>query len=563
MVPLEPDHPVVIGRSRPSDLPIRDGSLSRQHARFELLEDAVWVEDLGSTNGTRVNGKKIHRAKLRLDDEVSLGGVTVSVHVLAPAASEPLGIEGHDRFMQALEDELVRSRTFGRGLALLMVQTAKPQDGHLSVWCPRVRQLLRPVDRIALYGPSTVLIALPEVGQAEAVRLAQATVERRDKREPALICGLALYPGSAASAEELLAQARLAVQGARASQPVRLAEVASPALAAEQVGDGPVVLDPEMKRVAETALRLGDSVIPVLIQGETGTGKEVVARMIHEAGRRRRGPLRCINCGAIPQQLIESVLFGHEKGAFTGAVSQSKGLFEEADKGTVLLDEVGELSLATQAALLRVIESKRLSRVGSTKELEVDVRVLAATHRDLEEMCERGTFRWDLFYRLNTMTVRLPPLRERASEVLPLARHFMALANAANGRRIQRIDAAAEALLQGYSWPGNVRELRNVIERAVVIAQDGVIGVDDLSERVRKATEPRGGPALEPVDSAAVDLKAKLKRYEAQLILDALQAHGWNQTDTAKALDMPLRTLVRKIQLLGIRKKYEPGSGGA
>jgi len=203
----------------------------------------------------------------------------------------------------------------------------------------------------------------------------------------------------------------------------------------------------------------------------TGTGKEVLARLIHEGGPRRDKPLVAVNCGAIPAELLESTLFGHERGAFTGAGQQQKGLFEAADGGTIMLDEVGELPAAAQVALLRVLEEKRVRRVGATREIEVDVRVIAATHRDLEAMVEARSFRRDLFYRLNGVDVTLPPLRARREDIAPLAERFLKKAAKANGREVRSIAPEAMVLLKEYGWPGNVRELRNAVERAVVIAE--------------------------------------------------------------------------------------------
>jgi DNA-binding NtrC family response regulator len=290
----------------------------------------------------------------------------------------------------------------------------------------------------------------------------------------------------------------------------------------------------------------------VLIQGETGAGTELVAQAIHDAGPRRRRPLRSLNCGAIPPSLLESALFGHERGAFTGADRQSRGVFEEADGGTLLLDEIGELSGPAQAALLRVLETQRFCRVGSSREIRVDVRVIAATHQDLEEMVHAGRFRADLLYRLNTMVIHVPPLRERPEEILPLAERFARRTSQASRRRTVRFDPAATAALRVYRWPGNVRELRNAIERAVILAVDDLITVEELPDRVRSTapTPPAATPAGLPPD-----IRGTLDQVEAQLLLDALMANDWNQSRTAAALGMPRRTLVYKLRRYGIRRK--------
>jgi len=318
-------------------------------------------------------------------------------------------------------------------------------------------------------------------------------------------------------------------------------------------GKRPVVRSPAMREVFNVVGRLGAADIPVLILGETGTGKEVLARAIHGGGRHRKGQLVCVNCGGIPSQLVESALFGHERGAFTGAERRAEGVFEAARGGTVLLDEVGELPPGAQAALLRVLENKRYCRVGSTEEIRADVRVLAATHRDLEAMCDEGSFRRDLYYRLEAMTLRLPPLRERIEEIEPLLRRFLDQASEAAGRSMEGVDGEALERLHGYGWPGNVRELRNVIERAVVIARDERITVEDLPEKVQRSDVAAPRPA-EPVTSEG-SLKERLAEVEARFILEALEAAGWDRRRAAGDLGLPLRTLAHKMQLHGIRRQ--------
>jgi two-component system, NtrC family, response regulator AtoC len=290
--------------------------------------------------------------------------------------------------------------------------------------------------------------------------------------------------------------------------------------------------------------------LPVVIHGETGTGKELVARAIHQQSG-RRGALRSVNCAALPATLLEATLFGHEKGAFTGADRARDGVFEQANGGTVFLDEIGELAPAAQAALLRVLEAKTITRVGGDRDLEVDVRIVAATHRDLESMCEAGTFRWDLLYRLNAVTVQLPPLRERPGDILPLAESFLREAARDNNRAVRSIDATAAAAMRRHRWPGNVRELRNVIERAVVIARSEVVTIEDLPPRLRETERKSSVP---PVDGG---LKEQMRAYEIQLIVDALKKYGGNQTEVARALQMPVRTLAHKMQTYGIKKKYD------
>jgi DNA-binding NtrC family response regulator len=325
--------------------------------------------------------------------------------------------------------------------------------------------------------------------------------------------------------------------------------------------DDPIAVAPAMREALATAERIAASSVSVILHGETGTGKEVLARFLHERGPRAGQPLVCVNCAAIPTELLESTLFGHERGAFTGAAQRQKGVFEQADGGTVFLDEIGELSLPAQAALLRVLETGRFSRVGSPSEITVDVRVVAATHRDLEALRDAGAFRADLYYRLGVLVLAIPPLRERLEDIEPLARRFLARA----GRRVRDIAPAALAHLRAYAWPGNVRELRNTIDRAVVLARDEVINADDLPARIRGAAsgsvpvrvlkdEPPSSRSIEPGPPSTSAMRSRMQDYESQMLLEMLQAVGWNQSEAARRLGMPLRTFTYKMKALGLKK---------
>jgi two-component system response regulator AtoC len=547
---LDKGRGLVVGRAAPSDIEIPDPGLSRQHARFTWDDTGIWVEDLGSTNGTKKNGEPVDRAKLAAGDQIAVGPVVVSVHMVGAIEPDVRGFDGHDRFVVALEDEITRARTFGRPLALVMVRAetkdARDPAAHVSRWADRLRVRLRPVDRVGVYGPSAVLIAVPEA----TVELVGALAAGLAGGVPKLASGVVMFPADGSSADELLA----AVQVATRKGPLVEADT------------DVVVKNAAMKEVVATAKRLASSTVAVLIHGETGTGKEVIARAIHEGGPRKKHPLRTINCAAIPGMLIESVLFGHEQGAFTGADKASKGIFEQADGGTVFLDEVGELAAAAQAALLRVLETKRVTRVGGDREIAVDIRLIAATHRDLEAMVEAAKFRQDLMYRLNTVTVRIPPLRERVDEIRLLAERFLKEARKQSGGDVRTIAPDAMAALESYTWPGNVRELKNVIERAVALAEGKAIALADLTERVRggsRSASPTDAPPIgeasvdEPGDGVAGDYREHVRRYEAKLIVQALHKTGGNQTEAAKQLGLPLRTLVHKIQQYGIKKKFD------
>lgn len=597
--PLAPATPIVVGRGAAADLQVPDNSLSRQHARFCLEDDHVIVEDLKSTNGTFVRGEAVERTKLDAGEEVSLGGVIALVHELSRGRAHPTfallsGVDTYDAFVDALGAELVRARYFSRAVAVVTVRyLQRTGDASLRHVCARFREELLPVDRIALYSADSMEILLPEVdGQAALVITNKLLSHHPD--EPLLVAGIAAFPTSADTVDKLVETSRNAVREASAQRRVHVAaELGTRAwVPADTPNDDNdprdiIARSKEMRSLIDTAKRIAKSSIPVLLLGETGTGKEVLARKIHESSPRKDKPMVCVNCAAIPQQLVESTLFGHEKGAFTGAVSQHKGVFEAADGGTVFLDEIGELPAAAQAALLRVLEIRKVCRVGSTREIPIEVRVIAATHRDLENMAETGGFRADLLYRLNTMTLRIPPLRSRREEIPALVARFLEQACRINGASIRAVDPTAMNLLSSYVWPGNVRELRNAIERAVVIAEGDIIRVIDLPERVRAAAEPPIIPAASasltpgsapsptviepPVEILEVDeddeeeldsedgpldgtFRAAMRRYEAKLLLAALRAADGNQTEAAKRLQLPRRTFQHKIKLHGIRR---------
>ncbi len=342
--------------------------------------------------------------------------------------------------------------------------------------------------------------------------------------------------------------------------------------------EAPIYTGAAMAEVMGVALRVADADVPVVIHGETGVGKELVARFIHERSPRAARPMVSVNCAAIPSQLVESTLFGYERGAFTGAGQRQKGVFEEADGGTVFLDEIGELPLSAQAALLRVLEAGRFARVGSPREIAVDVRVVAASHRDLEAMRDDGRFRADLYYRLSVMVITIPPLRDRPEDVEPLARRFL---SQAGGGRIRDLSPPALARLHSYGWPGNVRELRNTIERAALLARGDTIREEDLPARLRTPTPSApslpppaletaaplpasGGTPFPPLpavgglppdgDAGLGDLRARLQDYEALIIFEVLEATGWNQSEAARRLGMPIRTLSHKVKVLGLKK---------
>jgi DNA-binding NtrC family response regulator len=313
---------------------------------------------------------------------------------------------------------------------------------------------------------------------------------------------------------------------------------------AEMLGDGPA-----MRRLRELVQRAAPSEGRVLVTGENGTGKELVARALHDGSRRRGGPFVKLNCAAVPAELIESELFGHEKGAFTGAVNARKGKFELADRGTLFLDEVGDMPAAMQAKVLRVLQEGEFERVGGTVTLRCDVRVVAATNKDLQAEVAAGRFREDLFYRLAVVPIHVPPLRERREDVPALAEAFLGEACERNGRRTMRLGRDALAALQGHDWPGNVRELRNLVERLVILCDGPELGADDVAGVLPGARRPRTERLRE-----GVPLKDLLEEAEREIVLGALDRNGDNMAETARALGLERSHLYKKLRALGIRR---------
>jgi DNA-binding NtrC family response regulator len=318
-----------------------------------------------------------------------------------------------------------------------------------------------------------------------------------------------------------------------------------------------------IKKVFEIVKRVARTDSSVIITGETGTGKELVAGAIHYNSLRAGGPFVRVNCAALPEQLLESELFGHEKGSFTGADRQRVGRFEHADGGTLFLDEVADMSLFTQAKVLRVLQEKEFERLGSNEPVKTDVRILSATNQDLAERLRRGEFREDLFYRLNVVTIRLPPLRERGGDVGLLAQFFLKKFAGQMGKRLRGLGPDAQEALRRYHWPGNIRELENTMERAVLMADGELITADDLAlgahlsppagaQGAKGGPEPAGSRAAETAAGAARPAGGSLQESERRLVLEALQACGWVQKEAARRLGLSSRALNYRIRKLGI-----------
>ena len=310
--------------------------------------------------------------------------------------------------------------------------------------------------------------------------------------------------------------------------------------------------DKGLLRVFSIIERTADTDCSVLITGESGTGKELVARAVHRASERREKPFVTVNCAAIPENLLESELFGHVRGAFTGATTSREGRFLAANEGTIFLDEIGEMPQALQSKLLRVLQEKEVTPVGESRSRKVDVRIVAATNRDLDEMVEEGSFREDLLYRLEVIPVELPALRERRGDIPVLVDEFVRKFNQRRGREIVGLTDEAMEVLVGYDWPGNIRQLQNAVERMVVLKATGRLDVEDLPRRVRRGSNPVETRSVSlPEDG--LDLRDAVEDFENKLIVQALERTGWNKNQAASILRMNRTTLVEKLK----KKKLE------
>jgi two-component system, NtrC family, response regulator AtoC len=312
----------------------------------------------------------------------------------------------------------------------------------------------------------------------------------------------------------------------------------------ENVFEEILAKSPQMQAIFKTVSKVADYKTTALISGESGVGKELVARALHKRSNRRGAPFVAINCGAIPETLLESELFGYRKGAFTDASVDHTGLFEQANHGTLLLDEVGELPLSLQVKLLRVLQEESIRRLGDTKDVKVDVRILAATHRDLAAETQAGRFREDLYYRINVLPIFIPPLRDRREDIPLLVDHFLSRNNARFGTSIRGFDASARRLMLEYGWPGNVRELENTIERAMVLAEGDTIGAEGLPDGVRQARDP----VRLHLASGELSIKKTARVIEEILIRRALQKTKGNRTRAAEVLEISHRALLYKIK---------------
>jgi two-component system response regulator AtoC len=408
--------------------------------------------------------------------------------------------------------------------------------------------------KVDSFGPDVILtdVRMPKMGGLDLLATLKA------KHQPATVIVMSAYGSNDLALEAMKAGAYdyvskpfkpdevvLVLRKAEEREALRRENLALK----EQIREGNqyeslLAKSPQMVEIFRTISKVAEFKATVLISGESGVGKELVARALHSRSSRKNAAFVAVNCGAIPENLLESELFGHKKGAFTDATSDRRGLFEEANGGTLFLDEIGELPLNLQVKLLRVLQEDSIRRVGDSKDTKVDVRIVAATHRDLGAEAKAGRFREDLFYRINVLAIAIPPLRARREDITLLVDHFLARNNGRMGTRIRGLSGEARKLLQEYGWPGNIRELENTIERAMVLAEGDVLDIGDFPERIREALDP----VQMQLASGELSIKKTNCAIEEILIRRALTKTKGNRTRAAEILEISHRALLYKIK---------------
>jgi two-component system, NtrC family, response regulator AtoC len=530
-----PEGLVTLGRGPEATILVSDPRVSRLHAALHVASEVV-LSDLGSANGTFIGTERLSRDDARTLAEGQTFFMGDSALVVRPCA---LGSRSSRR-VETLDE--VRRRFAGTGdeEATPMVVVRVRPLGRSPAWIldAILSDALRdPRDFLFSLDTGQLVVGVAANGQADVPHVERALLQK--------LVGWGIVADLRGRFLTLEALDR-----AGSGLPALLAGDAPIELKRSRI----VLREPAMKELEQAVARVAPASVNVLVLGETGAGKDVIATMIHERSARSDKAFLGLNCASLPESLLESELFGYERGAFTGAAKSKPGLLEAADGGTVFLDEIGDLPHPLQAKLLRVIESQEVLRLGAIKPRVIDVRFVAATNRDLERDAAEGRFRQDLYYRLNSVTLKVPPLRERPLDVEPLAKLFLERACTSFETQPRHFSAAALAVLAGYSWPGNVRELRSVVERAVLLGPGPELGPAELG---LPASDVPG--SLESASVTRIDELAQATDAERDRIVQALEACGGNQSRAAQMLGVPRRTLVRRIAQLGLPRPRTKG----
>ncbi len=494
-------------------------------------------------------------------DALTLGGVTLVFHD-RPGRGTRRAVLDPGPFRTRLRQEVERCLRSGGSLSVMILRLGRAAPGDLRAAVEAVGASVRQVDVVCWDGTSEIAVILPETAETASLPTRRA-LEAASAHAPGVRAGYALCPADAHDVDGLLTGARNAASTAGIGDVAAVSAI----VVRSTVGDRQlVVVDPGMRRLLELVERLAASDLPVLIEGETGVGKEMVALALHEWSSRTGRPFLAINCAAVAETLFESELFGHERGAFTGAATTKKGLLESAQGGTVLLDEIGECPAHVQPKLLRVLETRRVARVGAVVERPVDVRIVAATNRDLEGDVLSGRFRRDLYYRLASARLTVPPLRDRPLDMPVLARDFLEAAFQAKGRRPPVISPDAMRRLALHDWPGNVRELRNLMDYCAATLDGDVLLPRHIPADVARhaapwlAGEPGQatgsalvGAGFEPFERRRhAKLGDEVRELQRTRILQALTVSEGVRIEAARLLSLPLRTLVTRLSEFGI-----------
>ena len=626
LIPLELLE-VSIGRDKSNPICINDVSVSRRHSVISRTGDQFNIKDLGSHNGTRVNGTPVGERTLEHGDMIAMGdslllfllndeeetkGMTEQVEIGEQKwdlqSTTLLRIEDAiylypDKVLAALPPTARMARDLN---ALLKVSTAISSITSVEQLEKRLVELLFeiiPAERGAILLASNEsedfggIFGRTRIGSDDgAVQVSRTIVNRVRQEGVAVLCNDVLESEAFKTSDSLIASriqslicvpmtlidgvsgviyfdtsdravrfdsnhlqlatavASIAATAIRNAQNFERLEADNQRLNVElNIEHNMVGESARMRNVFQFIARAAPTDSTVLIEGESGTGKELVARAVHRASRRSEKPFVAINCAALTETLLESELFGHEKGAFTGAIAQKKGKLEIADGGTVFLDEVGELAPALQAKLLRALQEREFERVGGTRPIKVNIRLIAATNKDLAAAARKGEFRPDLYYRLNVVALTMPPLRERQDDIPLLAAFFTTRYSEQCKRRVTGISAEARACLLGYDWPGNIRELENAIERAIVLGSTDTILPEDLPEALLEAAPVSAASA----GASASNFAESVKESKKQAVLGALEATGGSYVEAASLLGIHVNNLHRLIRNLGIKSQIK------
>jgi DNA-binding NtrC family response regulator len=551
-VPLPAKGTLRIGRDESADLRILDEGASRLHAELHVDERGqLFIEDLGTRNGTFLRETKLEprrRVAFEPGEAITIGYAILMVQRRKPTV-QARRLRTHAIFEDRLAEACERADGTAGSFAVVRLRVEGDEDQSRL---PEVfGASLQPTDFLAQYAPGDYEILLPDTGGERPRALAEDLGRRLRAEGHEVKTAVVLFPADGRTADALIGRANELLQGRDAT------ERGEPIMKSEVVR--------KLYRQAERAAsgQTAAGLINILILGETGVGKDVLASWIHRKSPRGKGPFVSINCGALTETLLESELFGHEKGAFTGATETKAGLLEAAAGGTVFLDEVGDMHLALQVKLLRALENREITRVGGVKPRPIDVRFIAATHRDLPARVLSEDFRQDLYFRLNQVSLTLPPLRERPEEIEALAQRFIADAVGPR-RRAPRLGPEALEALRAYPWPGNARELRNMIERALIFSDGPEITVEDLEIEKMRATSlvstapaapsPVEEPATGPVDLALTPAETA----ERALIVRTMGECAGSQTAAAKKLGWSRGKLIERLKRYRILRPRAP-----